>query len=319
MKYNFTTAELYVTFFWNNITFKVTGTINYIINYSNNIRYSNYTINYNSDDIFTGLYKIMQGSLLGPSDLLPNFNSYQIVSYKLGNIEIPAIKFTDSQGNFLMLDLKYGVPLSGYYKGSVYYYNFTLSYTNTIFPSNFTLYYIDLIGRNFTYNLSIITSKLMNIELGNFTQNYGNISSISNFLQISTNNFTLLIFPSDSLYKIVLNGYTSGVLKIVYRSYNDEREKSYYLIVDTTSERILLLNKSLPFYPILLKNLFLEYFPQGGNITLYFGNYKYIISKINITEKNQQNNTFINWYIYIIIPVVIIIIILLAYRLLKRR
>jgi len=312
MKYNFTTAEMNLTYFWDNFKFKINGIIKYTINNSGIVRYYNYTFNYSSDDVFTSLFKLMQGTLFGPSDLFPNYNHYQIIIYKIKNNGIPSVEFTDDQGNFLILDLRYGIPLSGYYKNSIFYYNFSLVNTNVILSSKIGQYVITLANGSEKYNLTLITPILLGSSLGNYTQKYGNTTLVSNFLQFITNNSTLVIFPSKTLARIVLNGFTSQALKIVYNN------NIYYLAIDSFSSQIFLYNKSFPFYPILLKNFLLVYFPSGGNLTFYFMNYKYLVSTKNI-EIIQGEGSNSLWTLWWVIIVLLLAVTLVFYFILKRR
>jgi hypothetical protein len=267
-------------------------------------RVYNYTFNGTTYDIFSTIQGIIKGGLFGSAPTIPSINSIMLTQFSIKSQLTPAIKFSDSNGNYIMFSVKSGLPLSGSYKQGNLYYNFSLSSTNTDLSMNNQLidYKLDLKTIKSEYEVLIYSSSLK-ISIKNITTYLGNVTEI----QFLSQGPLVLIFPPSTLQDLLLNRSTSFPVRLYYNN------SIYYIIPNIFTKEVGLSNLTVPFNLALLNpNYLVLFFPEGGNLTLIMNNPKNLIYNYNLTSNNP------NYLIYIAVIMIIIIVGLIVYFLRKK-
>ncbi|BFH74129.1 hypothetical protein SJAV_20730 [Sulfurisphaera javensis] len=246
-------------------------------------------------------------------------SNFSIINYPVNvngsNVTVPAIKFYDNGGGYMIVSAQYGFPISVYNKtfenGIKFNFSVRLNYIQSPSPLNFVkssnLYKVKLnflIGTEHKYEEVYVISPSSSFAYGNIK--LGNQTFPA--LNISAHGYVAVILPISEFPYIEPSGniYVNGS---IYSILLQQLSSDGYFYWSTTYEYQ---NKSFPFIGAMIGHYYVMFFPEGGDISIIFINSGGEIVGVTYT-------TPVDFSQYILIGGISIAVILVIVAVLKKR
>jgi len=231
------------------------------------------------------------------------FTNFSVINYGInnGSTTIPAIKFSNSGGSYMIVSAQYGFPISVYNatteNGIKFNFSVKLNFVKPLptVSKSYNLYKVimtDVVGKSKSINSLYIISPSADISSSNTVignQTLGTLNIVSKgyatvILPISHFPFTQ---PEGTIY---VNGKPYSMVVQLSSIYNEFYYSTEYASTD------------VPFMGAMIGHYYVIFFPEGGNISIVF-------SQGQITNINTQSSTdnLMNYAIYGSLAIVIIL------------
>mgnify|MGYP001772526545 CR=1 FL=1 len=234
------------------------------------------------------------------------FTNFTLIDYGInnGSVIIPAIKFFNPGGSYMIVSAQYGFPIRIYNetteKGMKFNFSVKLNFVKPLpsFVKSYNLYKVnitDVVGRSKVTSIVYIVSPSAKMSY------YNTVIANQTFgaLNISAKGYATVILPISGFPFTEPEGtiYVNG--------------RPYYIIVQLSSiygefyYSTTYASTNIPFMGAMIGHYYVLFFPEGGNISIVFSQGKII--DVNV---QSSNNSLISYAIYGSLAVVIIIAII---------
>jgi len=218
------------------------------------------------------------------------FTNFSMINYGInnGSITIPAIKFFNSGGSYMIVSAQYGFPISVYNatteNGIKFNFSVKLNFVKPLptMIKSYNLYKVvmtDVVGKSKSVNSLYIVSPSADISSSNTVignQTLGALNILSKgyatvILPISNFPFTQ---PEGTIY---VNGKPYSMIVQLSSIYNEFYYSTEYASTD------------LPFMGAMIGHYYVIFFPQGGNISIVFSQGQIININVQSSADNLMN------------------------------
>jgi len=238
------------------------------------------------------------------------FTNFTMINYGInnGSVTIPAIKFFNPGGSYMIVSAQYGFPIRIYNatteNGMKFNFSVKLNFVKPLpsFVNSYNLYKVnmtDVIGKSKVSNFVYVVSPSAKISYYNTVIGNQTLGA----LNISAKGYATVILPISGFPFTEPEGtiYVNG--------------KPYYIIVQLSSVygefyySTEYASTNVPFMGAMIGHFYVLFFPEGGNISIVFTQGKII--SIAVYSSNNLIDLLKHYAVYEILGVVAIIAIVI--------
>ena len=234
------------------------------------------------------------------------FTNFSIINYVIndGSTTIPAIKFFNSGGSYMIVSAQYGFPISVYNatteKGMKFNFSVKLNFVKPLptFIKSYNLYKVvmtDVVGKSKSVNYLYVISPSADISSSNIVSGNQTLGT----LNITAKGYATVILPISNFPftepegTIYVNGKPYYIVVQLSSVYNEFYYSTAYASTD------------VPFMGAMIGHYYVLFFPEGGNISIVFSQGK--ITNISVYSSNNLIDLIEHYAIYEILGVIAIL------------